>query len=165
MKLTIAINGREETLELLAPAPACRFQLGGAPPREAHVETPARGVYSVLLDGKSYDVFVEENTSGLIVSIDGHRFETEARDPRRYSRKSGAATSEGVQTLSSPMPGKVVRILVAAGDAVEAGQGVLVVEAMKMQNELKAARAGTVLTITAKEGATVVAGAPLATIG
>jgi biotin carboxyl carrier protein len=59
----------------------------------------------------------------------------------------------------------VVRVLAAAGDAVEAGQGILVIEAMKMQNELKAVHAGTVLSIAAKEGATVTAGEALATIG
>ncbi|MBZ5578441.1 MAG: hypothetical protein LAP40_17905 [Acidobacteriia bacterium] len=63
------------------------------------------------------------------------------------------------------MPGKVVRVLVVPGDAVEAGQGLMVVEAMKMQNEMKASRAGRVLTVSAKEGATVTAGEVLATIG
>jgi biotin carboxyl carrier protein len=62
------------------------------------------------------------------------------------------------------MPGKVVRVLVAAGDTVEAGQGLLVVEAMKMQNEMKASRAGRILSVTVKEGATVAAGEVLATI-
>jgi biotin carboxyl carrier protein len=62
------------------------------------------------------------------------------------------------------MPGKVVRVLVAPGDAVEAGQGLLVVEAMKMQNEMKAVRAGRVLTVHTKEGATVAAGEVLATV-
>ena len=69
-----------------------------------------------------------------------------------------------MQTIASPMPGKVVRVLVAAGDTVELGQGIVVVEAMKMQNEMKAKRAGRVLEMTAKEGATVVAGEVLATI-
>jgi biotin carboxyl carrier protein len=62
------------------------------------------------------------------------------------------------------MPGKVVRVLVAPGDTVEAGQGLLVVEAMKMQNEMKASRAGRILTVAAREGATVSAGEILATI-
>jgi biotin carboxyl carrier protein len=62
------------------------------------------------------------------------------------------------------MPGKVVRVLVAPGDQVEAGQGLVVVEAMKMQNEMKAAHAGRVATVPAKEGATVAAGEILATI-
>jgi acetyl/propionyl-CoA carboxylase alpha subunit len=165
MKLALTIDGRDETIELLAPAPACRFQLGSSPARDAQVEIVTPGVYSILLDGRSFDAFVEEGPNGLIVSIDGYRFEVEARDPRRFARKSSGSGGQGVQTLSSPMPGKVVRLLVAPGDTVEAGQGILVVEAMKMQNEMKAARAGKVLTIAAKEGATVVAGEALATIG
>jgi biotin carboxyl carrier protein len=63
------------------------------------------------------------------------------------------------------MPGKVVRVLVAVGDEVAAGQGLLVVEAMKMQNEMKAPRPGKVLSLSAAEGSTVTAGEVLATIG
>ena len=165
MRLSLTINGREDAIELLAPAPACRFRLGDGAAREAQVEMPAPRVYSVLLEGHSYDAIVEENAAGLIVTIDGYRFEIEARDPRRYSPKSSGGRGEGVQTLSSPMPGKVVRVLAAPGDTVETGQGILVIEAMKMQNEMKAARAGKVLSITAREGATVAAGETLATIG
>jgi biotin carboxyl carrier protein len=165
MKLSLTIDGCVSSIELLAPAPDCRFQLDDSPPREANVESPVPGIYTVLLDGRSYDAFVEAAPVGLIVTIDGHRFEVEVRDPRRLSRRPAGAAAGGVQTLSSPMPGKVVRVLAAAGDAVEAGQGILVIEAMKMQNELKAVHAGTVLSIAAKEGATVTAGEALATIG
>jgi acetyl/propionyl-CoA carboxylase alpha subunit len=165
MKLDLTINGRESSIELLAPAPACRYQVAGAPVREANVESPVPGIYTVLVDGRSYDVFVEVAPTGLIVSIHGQRFEVDVRDPRRLTRRSAGAGAGGVQTLHSPMPGKVVRVLVAAGDTVEAGQGILVIEAMKMQNELKTSRAGTVLSISAKEGATVTAGESLASIG
>jgi biotin carboxyl carrier protein len=165
MKLTLTIDGREQHIELVAPAPACRFQLGDAAAREAQIESPAPGLYSVLLDGRSYDVFVEETPALLVVAIDGYRFEIDVRDPRRLSRKTAGRGADGVQTLASPMPGKVVRILAAPGDAVEPGQGILVVEAMKMQNEMKASRAGKVLTIPVREGATVAAGETLATIG
>ena len=165
MKLVLTINGRERAIELLAAAPACRYQLDDGPEREANVESPVPGIYTVLVDGRSYDAFVESARGALIVSIEGHRFEIEVRDPRRMSKHGAGAAGGGVQTLASPMPGKVVRLLVAVGDAVEAGQGVLVIEAMKMQNELKASHAGTVLTIAAKEGATVAAGEALATIG
>ena len=103
--------------------------------------------------------------AGLVVSIDGHRFEVEVRDPRQWSRKAAGQSGEGVQTIASPMPGKVVRVLAAAGDEVQPGQGIVVVEAMKMQNEMKADRAGTVLTLPVKEGATVSAGDVLATVG
>jgi biotin carboxyl carrier protein len=165
MRLTVRIGDKEERLEMLAPAPDCRFRIEDGPERTAEVEVPEPGVYSVLLDGRSYDARVEETVGPLVVVIDGYRFEVEVRDPRRRARHSGGHGGEGVQPVAAPMPGKVVRVLVAAGDTVAAGQGLLVVEAMKMQNELKASRAGTVLSIAAREGATVAAGEVLATIG
>lgn len=164
MKLDVTINGAEDRMEILAPAPECRFHLGEAPERAAHVEAPEPGVYSILMDGRSYDARVEGTAGALVVVIDGYRFEIEVRDPRRWTRASGGRGGEGVETIATPMPGKVVRVLVSPGDAVEAGQGIVVVEAMKMQNELKASRAGRVLTAPAKEGATVAAGEVLATI-
>jgi biotin carboxyl carrier protein len=164
MKLALTIDGRADTIEILSPAPDCRFQLGDAPPRDANVETPERGVYSVLLDGRSYDAFVEDTPTGLVVTIEGHRFELEVRDPRRWSRKSSGVGAGAVQSIVSPMPGKVVRVLASPGDEVVAGQGIVVVEAMKMQNELKSNRTGRVLSVPAKEGATVSAGELLATI-
>lgn len=165
MKLSLTIDGRPDTIEILSPAPACRFQLGDAPPRDASVENPEPGVYSVLLDGHSYDAFVEDAPAGLVVTIEGHRFEIEVRDPRRWSRKAASAGSDAVQSILSPMPGKVVRVLAAPGDEVVPGQGIVVVEAMKMQNELKSNRAGRVLSVQAREGATVTAGELLAAIG
>jgi biotin carboxyl carrier protein len=164
MKRELTVNGADCAIEVLAPAPACRFRVDGAPEREAHVETPEPGVYSILIDGRSYDAFVTESPSGLAVTIDGFRFDVSVRDPRRWSRKGAGSRGEGVQTIASPMPGKVVRVLAAAGDEVAPGQGIVVVEAMKMQNELKADRAGIVLSLAAKEGATVTAGEILATV-
>jgi biotin carboxyl carrier protein len=164
MKFELTINGAEDSIEILAPAPACRFRLGDGGELEAHVEAPEPGVYSVLMDGRSYDARVEETPNGLVVVIDGCRFEIEARDPRRYSRRSRGHRGEGVESIAAPMPGKVVRVLVAAGDEVQAGQGLVVVEAMKMQNEMKAPRAGRVASVAAKEGETVIAGQALVTI-
>jgi len=91
MKLALTIDGRADTIEILAPAPECRFQLGDAGPRDANVESPEPGVYSVLLGGRSYDAFVEDTPTGLVVTIEGHRFEVEVRDPRRWSRRSAGA--------------------------------------------------------------------------
>jgi acetyl/propionyl-CoA carboxylase alpha subunit len=164
MKLSLMVNGCADSIEILAPAPDCRFRTGGGE-REAHVEVPEPGVYSVLLDGRSYDARLEEGPGGgVVVVIDGYRFEIEVHDPRRWTRKSAGRGDAGVQRISTPMPGKVVRVLISPGDAVEPGQGLLVVEAMKMQNELKATRAGKVIAVPAKEGATVAAGEVLATI-
>lgn len=158
MKFPLTINGAEDLVEILAPGPACRFRRGDGPERTADVRTPEPGVYSILLDGQSYDAWVEETPAGLVVVIDGYRFEIQVLDPRRWSRKSGGAAGEGAQSVIAPMPGKVVRVLVSPGDAVEPGQGLVVVEAMKMQNELRAGRAARVRTVSTTEGATVAAG-------
>lgn len=164
MKLNLVIDGSEAEMEIVSPAPACRFRFDGKE-RGADVEIPEPGIYSVLLDGRSYDASVERTERALIVTVDGYRFEIEVRDPRRWSRGSSREGGEGRETLIAPMPGKVVRVLVAPGDAVGPGQGIVVVEAMKMQNEIKSSRSGRVLAIQAKEGATVAAGEALATIG
>ena len=84
--------------------------------------------------------------------------------PRRWSRDRNHSKGEGRQNIVATMPGRVVRVLVAAGDQVEAGQGIVVVEAMKMQNEMKAVRAGRVAALPAVAGATVNAGEILAAI-
>jgi biotin carboxyl carrier protein len=122
------------------------------------------GVYSVLVDGRSYEARVEESDGCAIVFIDGHRVEVEIRDPRRWSRQTGRPGVEGRSNVAALMPGKIVRLLVAEGDTVSAGQGLLVMEAMKMQNEMKAPKAGRVVSLTAREGATVAAGEVLAAI-
>jgi biotin carboxyl carrier protein len=164
MKLELTIDGAEEQIEILAAEPSCRFRLGNEPERSAQVESPEPAVYSVLMDGRSYDAHVEETPAGLVVTIDGYRFEIEVRDPRRWTQKSGARGAEGLQNVKAPMPGKIVRVLVAVGDAVEAGHGLVVVEAMKMQNEMKAARPGRVSSVAAKQGDTVAAGQVLLTL-
>ena len=164
MKLDVSINGVEETLELTTRTPECLFRLGNEPERTAAVEQPEPGVYSILTGGRSYDAHVEEHHDMLVVSLDGFRFEVAVRDPRRLARGVARRGGEGVQTIAAPMPGKVVRVLVAAGDAVEADQGLVVVEAMKMQNELKAPRAGRIRAVATSEGATVAAGEDLITL-
>ena len=82
----------------------------------------------------------------------------------RRSRDREGASGSGPQRLAAPMPGKVVRVLVKPGDAVQPRQGLVVVEAMKMENELRAARAGTVREVFVREGQSVDAGTPLATV-
>ncbi len=118
------------------------------------------GVYSVLSDGVSF----EARVAGDEIAIGGHRFRFEIDDPRKWKRSSLAAGAGGRAALTAAMPGKIVRILVSVGDEVVAGQGILVMEAMKMQNEIKAPRAGSVTAIEVKENDSVNAGAPLAAV-
>jgi biotin carboxyl carrier protein len=118
------------------------------------------GVYSILADGASHEVRVDAGQ----VTVGNRRFDYQIDDPRQWKRSDGTAGGQGRAAILAPMPGKVVRILVAVGDNVEAGQGIIVVEAMKMQNEMKAPRAGRVAAIQVKENDSVVAGAVLAVI-
>ncbi len=118
------------------------------------------GLHSVLLDGRVYEV----RTEGARVIVNGESFTVEVEDPRAPIRSKHAAQADGRQSLASPMPGKVVRVLVTEGEKVEAGQGIVVVEAMKMQNEMKSPKGGRVASLAAREGATVGAGDILAVI-
>jgi len=164
MKFPLTINGSRIQLEIVAPGPECRFRVDNAAERAADVRMAEPSVYSILLDGRSYEACVEDTPAGVVVVVDGYRFEIQVNDPRRWSRKSGRGVGQGPQAVTAPMPGKVVRVLVHTGDAVEPGQGLVVVEAMKMQNELRAAHAARVLSVSASEGATVAAGEVLVTL-
>jgi biotin carboxyl carrier protein len=123
------------------------------------------GVYSILVEGASHEVRLEATRVDTgQVTVGNRRFDYEIDDPRQWKRSDDAAGGQGRAAILAPMPGKVVRILVAVGDEVEAGRGIIVVEAMKMQNEMKAPRAGRVSAIQVKENDSVVAGAVLAII-
>jgi biotin carboxyl carrier protein len=125
------------------------------------------GHYSLLLDGRSYEIDILPLDEGTVVLVNGQPFRVEIRRdqaPEVKARREtpGAAASE--RAVVAPMPGKVIKLLVKPGESVEAGRGVVVIEAMKMENELKAPKAGTVTEIITKEGATVENGAPLVVV-
>lgn len=127
----------------------------------------ARDILSIVEDsGKAYEVKRERALNGeLHMLVGSSRYACEVNDPRSLrTRGAGAGSTEGPQKILAPMPGKVVRIIVPEGEAVEAGKGVVVVEAMKMQNELKSPKAGKVQKMLVDEGATVNAGDTLAII-
>jgi biotin carboxyl carrier protein len=159
MNLTIVIDGDPLSLEFERDGD--RWRANG---RTASVLEVEPGIYSVLLDGRSFEARIERTEDQWAVTIGRQRFVLDVVDPRRRGRQRRGLAGEGRQRLASPMPGKVVRVLVAQGDQVDAGQGILVIEAMKMQNEMKAPRAGRVVTLSAEEGATVAAGQILAVI-
>lgn len=126
----------------------------------------ARDVLSILIGGKAYEIKRERSLSGEThVILGSARYSSEVQDPRSLrSRRASGAVAAGPAKLMAPMPGKVVRVLVKEHDEVEAGQGVVVVEAMKMQNELKAPKKGVVQKVMVAEGANVNAGDPLVVI-
>lgn len=123
------------------------------------------GVLSLLSGGKSYEVKQEIVGTETNVIVGHERFIVSVRDPRSFrSRSRAGANEQGAMKIKAPMPGKVVRVLAGVGTPVEAGQSVLVIEAMKMQNELKAPKTGVVKKINVAEGAAVDAGQALAEV-
>lgn len=119
---------------------------------------------SLIIDGASHEVTVAPAGDGsATVTVDGTPVGVSIDGRRRWGRKDDQG-STGPQRVSAPMPGKVVRVLVKKGDAVRARQPLVVVEAMKMENELRALREGTVADVLAREGQSVDAGALLVVV-
>lgn len=131
---------------------------------DASVAEVAPNTFSILLNGESFQVRVAPGVNGTLTLHTGlAEYHAEVTDPRVWrGRRHGVLEAEGRQQIAAPMPGKVVRVLVNEGDAVEAGQGLLVVEAMKMQNEIRSPKSGKVEKLLAKEGQAVNAGDVLA---
>lgn len=165
MKFEVLINSSRRIVELERDANKWRVSLDGEP-ADADVAEIASNIFSVLLDGKSYEVRVTSNPSGTLTLQTGrYEFTAEVLDPRAWrGRRHSALEAEGRQQILAPMPGKIVRVLVQAGEKVQAGQGLLVVEAMKMQNEIRSPKSGTVERLLVKEGQPVNAGEILAWI-
>jgi len=135
------------------------------------VPLPDGESYSLLVDGRSHEVAIEEDGDALRVTLGGQTYRAVVRSPlekmMREVRHAGPATSGS--TLRAPMPGLVVALRTAPGDTVRQGQPLLVMEAMKMQNEISAETPGIVRTLHIEQGQSVEAGqllitlAPLAT--
>ena len=117
---------------------------------------------SLLVDGRAYTVFIAEDQGKKYISLQGEQFCVEEAKAETEARSlAESATLKGVPTISSPMPGKIVKILVGEGDKVKKGQGLVIVEAMKMENEIRSASAGVVKKINFKEGDLVDAAVPI----
>jgi biotin carboxyl carrier protein len=131
--------------------------------REIDVLRLANGSLSLLFENRSLLAEFDERHDGLQVLINGQATKVEALTESQLRQRalSGGFVADGVQTITAPMPGKIVKILVKPGEAVKEGQGLVVVEAMKMENELKSPKDGVVTEIFAREGLAVENGAKL----
>ena len=124
------------------------------------------GAVSMIVEGQSFSVEFDEKGDEVGVLLRGQLTRFDVADERKLRLRAATAgfTVAGRQTVTAPMPGKIVKVFVKVGDVVTEGQGLVVVEAMKMENELKSPKAGTVTQIITKEGATVENGAPLVVV-
>jgi biotin carboxyl carrier protein len=164
MVYDVSIDGKTHRLELSRTEGGWICKLDA---REVRLDAvlARRDVLSILIEGRAYEVKRERTATDTHLWVGPVRYAAELRDPRSLrGRRDGAAESQGAKKLLAPMPGKVVRVLAAEKDEVDAGQGIIVVEAMKMQNELKSPKKGVVRQVLAAAGAAVNAGDVLAII-
>ena len=165
MMFHLEIGGRASQVEVEpADTPGhWRIRVDGQPVEaDAHLVRP--GVLSLLIAGHSWRVVLDPDTVDPALHVGPQRIPYRIDDPRSLRSRRRQAGTEGPITLRASMPGRVVRVLVEKGDTLAAHQGVLVVEAMKMQNEMKAPREGRVRDLRVAAGATVSAGDILAII-
>jgi biotin carboxyl carrier protein len=164
MVYDVAIDGKRYRLELERAEAGWLCRLNG---RDIQMDAvlARRDVLSVLIGGKAYEIKREHTATDMHLWVGSVRYLAELHDPRSLrGRRSGAVDEKGPRKLLAPMPGKVVRVLIGEEQPVEAGQSIMVVEAMKMQNEIKSPKKGVVQKIVAAEGANVNAGDVLAIV-
>jgi biotin carboxyl carrier protein len=178
MKLELEIQGRMRQVEISAGEAAGQWSIWiDGVPVEADACLLRPGVLSLLIrpqrasspgapviDGQSHRIVLDADLNDPALHLGAQRIAWEAYDPRSFRRRRRHGGSEGPVTLKASMPGRVVRVLVSKGEAVAAHQGVLVIEAMKMQNEMKSPKDGRVADLRVAPGDTVASGQVLAVI-
>ena len=165
VQLASPTGKRTHTIDLERMGDQWRIILDGEA-IDADVVEIAQNTLSIIIRGESHEIRVARSPEGLLSIQTGLReFTAEVTDQRSWrGRRLGHVEVQGRQQITAPMAGKVVRLLVKSGETVEVGQGLLVVEAMKMQNEIRSTKSGTVERLLAQEGQAVNAGEILAWI-
>ncbi len=165
MEYRVQLGDQEATVLVTEEADGYLVEIGGQRfVVDAH-ELGAK-LLSLLVNGRSHEAEVVRQPEGYTITVDGHPYSVTVQ-PELMARAGAGrrvATSEGPIELTSPMPGVVVDVRVSPGERVSAGAPLIVIEAMKMQNEITADRAGVVETIAVEAGDAVTAGQLLAAL-
>jgi len=163
MTYDVTIEGKNYRLELNYSEGRWECRLDG---RAMQIDAvlARRDVLSLIIDGRAYEIKRERTATDLHLWVGSVRYAAQLRDRRSLRSRASADDGKGPRKLLAPMPGKIVRVLVEENAEVDAGQGLLVVEAMKMQSEIKSPKKGVVRKMVATEGASVSAGDVLAVV-
>ncbi len=167
MRYFATLHGRERTVDVeRLGGSQFRVSLDGGEPRLVDAERLDGHVVHLLVDGRSHEVDLEEDEGALALLVEDELFHLEIVDERkkRLFAARGGSPAEGRVVVKAPMPGKVVKLLVAPGAEVAVQQPLVVIEAMKMENELRSPRAGKVTGVFVKEGQTVEGKAELVSV-
>jgi len=131
---------------------------------EVDLDEAGRSFLSLIIEGRSYEVGLEKRAAGYSVVLEDDVVTVDLADAARGTQEAPRKVPGGLARITAPMPGKLVRVLVAPGQEVAAGQGLVVVEAMKMENEMRSPRAGRVRDLPVREGQAVETGAVLVVV-
>lgn len=152
MKFEAQAGGGIAPIEVTGDAGRYTVVLGGET-LTVDARQTGEGIWSILLDGASHVAEVTEQDGAYAVDVGGERYAIRVEEESRYIiRTRGASGGERGQVLKAPMPGKVTVVVVSVGQSVAPGDGLIVLEAMKMENEFKAQVAGTVKEIRVAAG-------------
>lgn len=164
MKYTAIVQGENLEIELNRKSHGAIEALVGGRLYVLEGKAVEPGIYWLTWNNQSLEIGVTRSLEGYEVLLAGSRIAVEILDARTALRRAAQHGHDGVVHIRAPMPGKVVKLLVAEGAEVEANQGIVILEAMKMQNEIKAPKKGVVAKLGVTEGAAVNSGALIATM-
>ncbi len=165
MKYLAQVDGITFEIDI---APDGSLSLDGAPVEADLLQVDPLGLYSLLMNHRSYELVVEEQPRGYRVTVGAQTFIVDVADERHLRMESARAdvsAGDGDLPITAPIPGLVVKVLVEDGQAVEINQPLVILEAMKMENEIRAPRAGVVRDIAIEVGQSVEGNALLMVLG
>ena len=159
MKFVATTDGRTHPVEVSGEHGRYRLTIGDQV-WDVDARLTAQGIYSLLIGGVSYVADVSDRAGACVVEVGGEIYVIDVEEETRHiiRTRGGAVGGHGGQVLKSPMPGRITHVAVRRGDVVHRGDTLVVIEAMKMQNELKASAAGTVAEVRVETGQAVNAG-------
>ena len=159
MAYYVTLGGNEHLVEVSEVEPNIYRVVVDGNEQIVDAHQTKRTIYSLLVSGRSIEANVVERQGGFEMTIEGDFYDLDVVDERRrVLNRSADEGGAGSADIKAQMPGKVLKILVEEGQEVESGQGVLVLEAMKMENEIKSPTAGVVKKIAVREGQVVESG-------
>jgi len=163
VKYYVLVDNEEFEIEISSDG---NVYLDGEPIQVDMVRIPGQNVYSLLLNHHSYEMAVEEERQGYTILVQGHQFHVRVEDERQRRLMAGRnqlAPPGGDTQVTAPIPGRIVKVEVTPGDEVDIGQPLVILEAMKMENEIRSHRAGRIRAVHVSPGDSVEQGAVLLT--